>query len=114
MRTGAAGGSGSVVESWVAEGQGTAGKAVYGTHCQGKFRSGRYGRFRTVAVGRGMVWQSGIGLLLIGIASQRLERQAWRAKEIPGQSWYETVSPGEAGLSRRGVVCPGEAWMGDV
>lgn len=74
-----------------------AGKAVYVTDLQGKVRSGRHGRFRTVAVGRGMVWQAGMGLLLIGIASQRLERQAWRGKEIPGQSWYETVSSGKAG-----------------
>ena len=48
-------------------------------------------------------------------ASGRVEFwQAWRGKEIPGQSWYETVSSGEAGLARRGVVCPGEAWMGEV
>ena len=48
-------------------------------------------------------------------ASGRVEFwQAWRGKEISGQSWYETVSSGEAGLARRGVVCPGEAWMGEV
>lgn len=33
--------------------------------------------------------------------------QAWRAKEIPGQSWYETVSPGEAGEVGFGLLCSG-------
>lgn len=33
--------------------------------------------------------------------------QAWRGKEISGQSWYETVSSGKAGMARRSTE-----WLG--
>lgn len=43
--------------------------------------------------------------------------QAWRGKEIPGQSWYGTVSPGKAGKASfsmvgRGLAGRGERWTG--
>ena len=52
-------------------------------------------------------------------ASGRVEFwQAWRGKEIPGQSWYETVSSGKAGMARRSTerlgrsrpAMEGQAW----
>lgn len=33
--------------------------------------------------------------------------QAWWGKEIPGQSWYETVSSGKAGEVGFGLLCSG-------
>lgn len=81
------------------------GKARFGR--RGVFRFGklRYGMFRQArrCMERlckerfGVAGMEGSGEAGCG-ASGRVEFwQAWRGKEIPGQSWYETVSSGKAG-----------------
>ena len=79
---------------------------MYGASRSGSLGTGPAGRHGLVVdwyckLSLGKAGMDGSGEAGRGVSGRVEFWQAWRAKEIPVQSWYETVSPGKAGEVRR-------------
>ena len=95
-----------VVASW----KGVAGKAVYVTDLQGKVRSGRYGRFRTVdALSQSMAGKHG---LVVDWYCKLVLGKAGMAGQ--GNSRSVVVRNGQSRRGRRGWLWFVKFWIGGV